>query len=72
MAWHVKDPSKLSDDAIVEAVLNYGDFDDVKKMIKILGVKKTAVIFNKKNQQKRNNFNPKVANYFELFFERYA
>lgn len=72
MAWYVQDPSKLSEEAIVEAVLNYGDFDDVKKMIKILGMKKTAAIFNKKNQQKRNNFNPKISNYFNLFFKRYA
>lgn len=37
--WHVKDLDRLSNEAIVEAVLNYGDFDDVKKVIKILGKK---------------------------------
>jgi len=35
LVWYVKNPTKLSDEAIVEAVINYGDFDDVKKMIKI-------------------------------------
>ncbi|MDP2693153.1 MAG: hypothetical protein Q8O88_05980 [bacterium] len=72
LVWYVQDPAKLSNEAIVEAVLNYGDFDDVKKMIKILGIKKTAMIFNKKNRQPRNNFNPKISNYFKLFFEHYA
>jgi len=72
LVWYVQNPEKLSDEAVVEAVINYGDFDDVKKIIKILGMKKTAQIFNKKNSQKRNNFHPAVANYFKLFFKKYA
>jgi len=72
LVWYVKNPTKLSDEAIVEAVINYGDFDDVEKIIKILGIKKIAKIFKKKDQQKRNNFNPKISNYFRLFFKEYA
>ncbi|MFH1790170.1 MAG: hypothetical protein ABH832_03850 [bacterium] len=72
LIWYTQNYEKLSDESIVEAVINYGDFDDVKKVIKIIGIEKMAQIFNKKNQQKRNNFNPKVANYFKLFFKQYA
>ena len=41
LVWHTK-PEDVSEEAIVEAVLNYADFDDIKKIIKILGIKKVA------------------------------
>jgi hypothetical protein len=72
LVWHTNNLDNLSDEAIIEAVLNYGDFSDVKKIIKMLGIKKVAKIFKKKNKQKRNNFSPKISNYFKLFFKQYA
>ena len=72
LIWYTKNFAHLSKEAIVEAVLNYGDFDDVKKMISILGMKKTAAIFRKKSKQKRCNYDPKVKNYFQLYFKKYA
>ena len=36
LIWYVKNYDALSEDSIVEATLNYGDWDDVMKMIKIL------------------------------------
>ncbi len=72
LVWYVKDLDKLSEESIVEHVLNYGNFDDVKKMFKILGIKKTASIFKKQIKRKRNNYTPKVANYFNLYFNKYA
>ena len=48
LVWYVKDPEKLNNEAIVEAVLNYGDWDDVQKMIKILGIKK-QLPYSRKN-----------------------
>jgi hypothetical protein len=72
LIWYIKNSDNLSNEAIVEAVLNYGDFDDVKEIIKDNGLKKTANIFNKKIKQKRNNFEPKIANYFKLYFKKYA
>jgi len=72
LVWYVKDPEKLNNEAIVEAVLNYGDWDDVQKMIKILGIKKTAAIFRKKSKQKRCNYLPYIKNYFNLYFNKYA
>lgn len=42
LIWYVKDLSKLDESSIVEHVLNYGDWDDVREMIKILGMQKTA------------------------------
>ena len=70
--WYVKEPSRLNDESIVEHTLNYGDWDDVQKLIKILGIKKTSKIFNKQISQRRVNYDAKILNYFKLYFSKYA
>jgi len=72
LIWYTKNFDNLSPEAIVEAVLNYGDFDDIKKLTRILGIKKIASIFRKKSRQKRCNYFPEIKNYFQLYFNKYA
>ncbi|MEK7664570.1 MAG: hypothetical protein AAB361_00335 [Patescibacteria group bacterium] len=72
LIWYVKDYDSLSDEAVVEAVLNYGDWDDVQKLIKILGIEKTAKIFRKQINNFRTNYDDKMKNYFILYFNKYA
>lgn len=72
LIWYTKNLNKLSQEAIVEAVLNYGDFDDVKETISILGIKKTAAIFKKESNKPRSNYRPEIKNYFTLYFNKYA
>ncbi len=72
LIWYTKNYKNLSPEAIVEAVLNYGDWDDVQKMIQILGIKRTAQIFFKQAGQKRSNLRPEIKNYFRLYFNEYA
>lgn len=67
--WSTKDYESLSDEAIIEGVLEYGEFDDVKKVISIIGREKTAEIFYNKVKLSRHNFDPKVENYFNLYFK---
>lgn len=45
LIWHTKNFEHLSDEAALDAVLNYGDFDDVKKFVAPLGQKKQRVFF---------------------------
>jgi hypothetical protein len=70
--WYVKHPEKVSDESLVEAVLNLGDWDDVQKLIKLMGIKRVAEIFNKKAFISRSNYRPEVKNYFKLYFSKYA
>jgi len=70
--WSTENFEHLSQEAIVEGVLNYGDFDDVKKLIAILGIKKISRIFGKQIKRKRNNYRPEIINYFSLYFKKYA
>lgn len=72
LCWYVKDKSKISDAAAMEAVLNYGDWNDVKKLFKILGIKKAARIFHEQTGRKRCNYSPRTKNYFTLYFRKYA
>lgn len=70
--WHIKDLNDISEDFILEQVLNYGDFDDVKLLFKILGIDKAADIFRQQLRKKRCNYRPEIKNYFKLYFAKYA
>jgi len=70
--WYIKNPENLSKESILENVLNYGDFDDIKELLKILGMKNAARIFYKQLTNQRNNYRPKIANYFKLYFKKHA
>ena len=72
LTWYEAEPEALSEEAIVEAVLNYGDFEDVKKLIVLLGIKRVATIFRSQIKRKRINYDPKIVNYFKLYFKKYA
>ena len=75
LIWYTKNYENLSPESIVEAVLNYGNWDDVQTLIKILGMKKVAKIFRKKSKLSkigRQNYRPEIINYFNLYFNKYA
>ncbi|MEK7064954.1 MAG: hypothetical protein AAB963_00745 [Patescibacteria group bacterium] len=74
LLWYVKDKSKVSPEAVVEAVLNYGDWPDVQKLIKILGLRNVARIFNQQQHLSsgRTNYSQKTSHFFNLYFNKYA
>jgi hypothetical protein len=72
LVWYVAEPSALSEAAIVEATLNYGDFEDVQKLFALLGINRVATIFRSQIKRKRINYDPKIVNYFKLYFKKYA
>ncbi len=72
LAWYVKDPKKLSDASVLEHVLNYGNWSDVKEFIQIKGMKETAQIFTQSTKRSRSNYLPEVEQYFRNYFTRHA
>lgn len=74
LVWYVRDPRKLSEESVVEAVLNYGNWRDVQKLTSILGIENVARIFRKQmvTGRQRGNYYPEVANYFGLYFDKYV
>lgn len=70
--WSTKNYDGLSNGAIVEAVLNYGDMNDVRELIALLGIQEVAKIFREQTNRPRVNYRPEVKNYFQLYFQKYA
>ena len=72
LVWYVKDFNKLDNESIVEHTLNYGTWDDVRELFSILSVKEVAAILREQISRERVNYDPKIMNYFKLYFPRYA
>ncbi|MDP2930649.1 MAG: hypothetical protein Q8N56_03540 [bacterium] len=73
--WSTKNYDGLSNEAVVEGVLNYGNMNDVRELISLLGIQEVARIFrekSKKSKMGRQNYRLEVINYFNLYFNKYA
>lgn len=75
--WYIPEDKKeeVSNEFLVETILNYGDMEAVKQLFHLMGIEKVAKIFSDSislsDRRKMNYFEP-VANYFTLVFRRYA
>ena len=75
LIWWTNNWDGLSEESIVEATLNYGDWDDVQELIAILGIKKVAEIFLRTSAPDkfgRSNYRQDIRHYFDLYFKKYA
>ncbi|MFH1178444.1 MAG: hypothetical protein V1711_01835 [bacterium] len=70
--WSTRNYDGLSPEAVVEAVLNYGDMNDVRELIALLGIQEVAKTFRANTSRVRVNYRPEVVNYFKLYFQKYA
>ncbi|HBS84989.1 MAG: hypothetical protein A2W91_07120 [Bacteroidetes bacterium GWF2_38_335] len=75
--WYTPEDKKedISEELLVETILNYGDINALKKMLDLLGTKKTANIFFQsinQSERRKNNYQELTINYFTIFFKRYA
>jgi hypothetical protein len=62
----------VSDELLVESVLNYGTMEEIYYLFSIMGLQNVANIFKNMNGRKKLNIYPEIRNYFELYFDRYA
>jgi len=72
--WYTPEDKKeeISEELLVEMILNYGDLDAILTLIELMGIKKvSSVFFNAKGRKKLNYF-PEIYHFFSLFFTRYA
>lgn len=75
--WYSPDDKgeSVSDELLVEHVLNYGTMEDVRELFNVMGLREVAEVFRRTtsiSERRRNNYNPRTLNYFSMFFERYA
>jgi hypothetical protein len=75
--WYTPDDKKeeVSPELLVETILNYGDMEAVKGLIKLFGIREVAEIFNadiSRSDRRRGNYFELTINYFQLLFSHYA
>ena len=73
--WSIHNSQKknISDNVLVETILNYGTLEDVRALIDLLGLEKTAEVFyHATENRERKNYFPEVENYFTLYFDRHV
>lgn len=72
--WWVPEDKKekLQLESIVEATLNFGNTEDIKKLFDLVGYKNIKEIFLKQISGKRVNYSKRTINFFKLYFAKYA
>lgn len=72
LVWNTKDYGMLDEEAIAEAILNYGSWEDVKTYHNIVGLPRAKEIFDALTTKKRSNIKPRVYRYFSLYYKKHA
>ena len=75
--WYSPAPKSetVSDELLVEMVLNYGSIDDLKGLFSVMTINGVAKIFFDsigKSERRKGNYHEVILNYFILFFNRHA
>jgi hypothetical protein len=72
--WYIPADKKeeISHELMVETIFNYGNLDDIRQLVNILGIKRLTEIYNGINGRKRLNYYPEVFNLFSLIIRKYA
>jgi len=72
--WYIK-KDKIQDignEVLVEFIFNYGTWEDVKELIKIIGFQELKVVYNGITDRKIGNYHPEIYNYLGLIVKKYA
>ena len=75
--WYTPEDKKeeISEELLVEMILNYGDLEAIQKLIELMGIKQVADIFFtsvKLSERRKGNYFDTTLNFFTFFFQRYA
>ena len=62
----------VTDELLVETIINYGSLENIHKLFEVLGLKETATIFRQMNGRKKSNIYPELRNFFDLYFDKYV
>jgi hypothetical protein len=62
----------VSDELLVETILNYGTLKEIQQLFQIMHLQKVATIFRGMTDRKVQNIYPEIYNYFKLYFNKYA
>jgi len=72
--WYIPEDKKeyISDEYLIETILNYGSLDDFKELKNLLGEDYISKVFLGLEGRKKLNYFPEIYNFFNLYFTRNA
>lgn len=72
--WYSPDERSetVSDELLVETIINYGTLRDIEELFHVMGLENVAAIFRQMTGRKAFNIYPELRNYFELYFNKYV
>lgn len=72
--WYIPADKKeeISLELLVETIFNYGDLNDIRNLINIMGFNHLSVIFNNLHGRKKLNYYPEIYQFFSNLIQRYA
>ena len=75
--WYVPDDKKekISNEFLVETILNYGDINAIIQLFNLFGINEVAEIFfgsRSLSNRRKGNYHELTINYFTLVFRKYA
>ena len=73
--WYIPQDKKedISDDLLMETILNYGTLAEFKELEKLMGgARNLSIVFKGLDGRKITNYYPEVYNFFNLYFQRHA
>jgi hypothetical protein len=72
--WYTPKDKKedISDELLVETILNYGTLNDYKDLEKLMGIKEISSVFESIKGRKKLNYYPEIYNFFYQYFNKNA
>ena len=72
--WYTPEKEKrdVSDELLVETILNDGTLDDFRELKRILTPQRLAQVFFSAVGRKAGNYYPEIRNFFSLVLKQYA
>ena len=72
--WYSPAPKSetVSDELLVETMLNYGTLEQIHDLFKVVGLQEVATIFWGMTGRKKLNYFPEIHHYFDMYFKKHA
>ncbi len=72
--WYIPEDQmgEISQELLVETILNYGNLDDVRRLVEIMGINRISEVFFQAGGRKKLNYYPEIHHFFSLVFKKYA
>jgi hypothetical protein len=72
--WYIKKEAipNIGNEVLVEFIFNYGTWQDVKDLIKIIGYQELKKVYDGITDRKIGNYHPEIYNYLGLIVHKYA